>query len=101
MKLSQFVLLKLSEECVEVAHRASKQIQFGPDETQRGETETNSERLKGEILDLLSIVRLLILLGQIGSLTGDELETAFQNKVVKLDKYLDLSEELGEIQIND
>ena len=35
MTKTQFLLLKLAEECAEVAQRAIKQIQFGKDERQK------------------------------------------------------------------
>jgi len=63
----QFFLLKLAEECSEVAKRAIKQIQFGKDEAQNAivklnpdDTDarpTNAQRLREEINDLLVLVR--------------------------------------------
>jgi NTP pyrophosphatase (non-canonical NTP hydrolase) len=56
MTKQQFLLLKLSEECMEVAQRASKQIQFGKDEVQKDQLKTNQARLKDELLDLFALV---------------------------------------------
>lgn len=101
MKLSQYMLMKLSEECAEVAHRASKQIQFGPEQAQKGHTETNKQRLKGELLDLLAVSRVLVSLDQIDPLSDQEQNDAFYAKIAKMDKYLQISKELGEITIDD
>jgi hypothetical protein len=97
MTKKQFLLLKLSEECAEVAQRCSKQIQFGRDEKQKDQDKTNGERLKGELLDLISIWALLEQMGEVPHFSEDEIDLAIENKKIKLQKYLKLSNDLGQL----
>jgi NTP pyrophosphatase (non-canonical NTP hydrolase) len=97
MTKQQFLLLKLSEECAEVAQRCSKQIQFGPLEIQTGHSLTNAERLKQELLDLFSIWKILEENKQIPEFSEPEVDFAYENKKLKLQKYLDYSFKLGEL----
>lgn len=53
MNLREFLLLKLAEEATEIAHRASKCIQYGMADVQKnGDGANNAERLFREITDL-------------------------------------------------
>lgn len=107
MNREQFLLLKLSEECAEVSQRAIKQIQFGAKETQgkgspsndiRPETLlTNAERLRGEILDLFSLISLLEDCGAIPEFNFEDFQDAKSAKIAKMNKYLKYSNELGVI----
>ena len=105
MNKQQFLLLKLAEECAEVAQRASKQIQFGRDESQKDhaptgapvESKSNSERLKEELLDLLSIWSMLEDVNEISKWTIEEAVESHDKKKIKLQKYLDLSYSLGQL----
>lgn len=99
MTKEQFLLLKLAEECMEVAQRASKQIQFGKEEIQKGQLSTNAERLKGELLDLFVIVKMLEETDQISTIAYDEFEQAYKDKKQKLQKYLDLSKTLNQLPV--
>jgi NTP pyrophosphatase (non-canonical NTP hydrolase) len=100
----QFLLLKLAEECAEVAQRASKQIQFGKDEKQKDhapvaggatESKSNSERLRDEIMDLMVLVTMLEETKEISEITNFHI--AYAAKKIKLQKYLDLSASLGQL----
>lgn len=97
MNRSQFLLMKLAEECAEVAQRAIKQIQFGKFEIQKDQPLTNAERLKQELLDLRSITRLLQRAGELPEITTDEETNALIAKRNKLQKYLNLSTSLGQL----
>ncbi len=97
MKKNQFLLLKLIEECAEIAHRASKQIQFGRNEVQKNQRETNAVRLRNEILDLYAVVSMLTEEREILLWTFDEYADARDAKKIKLQKYLDLSASLGQL----
>jgi hypothetical protein len=104
MTIKQWLLLKVAEECTEVAHRALKTIQFGIDEIQPGQPYTNLYRLEAELLDLAVIVSLLN--NRPGVLIrGWE---CFNLKLVPLDarvkkveKYLQMSQDLGEVEQGD
>ena len=93
MKLDQFFLLKLMEECAEVSQRASKTIQFGWDEIQPGQDKTNRERLQGEVYDLLCLAALLKL-----DISWDE--EIFNKKKDKLLKYLKYSKDIGAMKVD-
>lgn len=97
MKIGQFLLLKLMEECTEVGQRCSKQIQFGKLEAQVNQPLTNAERLKQELLDLFSVVRLLQERNEVPEISDSEIEQAIVNKKAKLQKYLQMSYSLGEL----
>jgi hypothetical protein len=110
MKQEQFLLIKLTEECAEVAQRALKQIQFGANQIQKGSEVkngvaapnkdaglTNGERLKNELTDLYVMVNLLQLANQIPPTTPKEFKAAKKVKIEKLNKYLTFSRQQGEI----
>ncbi len=59
MNETQYLLDVLSEECNEIAVRASKAIRFGLDEIQPGQSLTNAQRLALELDDLYGTIELL------------------------------------------
>jgi hypothetical protein len=92
---AQYLLMKLAEECSEVAQRCSKQMQFGKDEAQSEVSATNAERLLLEMLDLIAIWKLLQEMGEVRPITEETLRWAFAAKKLKMQKYLDKSFKLG------
>ena len=98
MNKAQFLLVKLTEECAEVSQRALKQIQFGRYEVQKGQGFTNGERLRGELLDLFVIVKMLEESDGFSEFTGEDFDDAYDMKKRKMQKYLDLSYELGQLE---
>lgn len=97
MKLDQFLLVKLGEECAEVAQRAAKQIQFGKDEVQRGHRKTNARRLRDEINDFMAVVLLLMDRRQLPYDSEPELARAIEAKKAKIKKYARYSRKLGRL----
>jgi NTP pyrophosphatase (non-canonical NTP hydrolase) len=98
MTRNQFLLLKLIEECAEVSHIASKQIQFGKDSTNRAKLDkTNAEHLKSEALDLMSVLALLMIYDEFPQWTPQELENAIHAKRAKMQKYVTQSYQLGQL----
>lgn len=95
MHLRDFLLIKLMEEAAEVQQRASKLIQFGPEEIQQGYTLNNAQRLREEWKDLQSVMRLMVEGGIVEPFTLEEFDTALEAKRAKLDKYLKLSYSYG------
>ncbi len=86
MTVKQYYLLKLMEECAEVAQIASKQMQFGGDSTGLGMYDTtNRRRLRDEINDLLGVVDKLMDLREISEISPQELLKA---KLAKQSKML-------------
>ncbi|MBQ0600896.1 hypothetical protein J7S78_13945 [Klebsiella oxytoca] len=59
MTETQYLLDVLSEECNEIAVRASKAIRFGLEEIQPGQTLTNAQRLALELDDLYGAIEML------------------------------------------
>lgn len=59
VKRFKHLLLKLSEECAEVAQMAAKCSQFGFDSVRPGENISNRERLREELADINAIVSML------------------------------------------
>lgn len=93
MNSTQHALLKLSEECNEVAQICSKIMQFGFDSEYDGKT--NRERLTEELNDIL------------GAVLNLTLETDFRftedayakwAKVDKMARYREISKNLGFVQ---
>lgn len=110
MTREQFLLLKLAEECQEVAQRAIKQIQFGAHQIQKGNEVkdgvsapdkeaglTNGQRLDNELIDLIVIADLLRTSGQIPRTTLAEFQIAQAAKIEKMNKYIAFSRQLGEL----
>lgn len=111
MKLRQYYLLKLIEECAEVSQRAAKQMQFGAAQTQAGDGQasesvtarplehflSNKDRLSEELSDLLTTA---IVLEEMGELDADIFlsEKKQRLKVEKIKKYLKYSQELGMVE---
>lgn len=59
MTRTEHLLTILMEECLEVAHRASKALRFGPDEIQSGQSLRNEERITEEWFDLCAVMEML------------------------------------------
>lgn len=95
MSKTQYLLLKLAEECSEVAQRCSKQMQFGADEVQPGQEKNNRERLGEEFNDLLSVAKMLIEEGEIPFQTFENYNEALAKKRAKIEKYYKKSQEAG------
>ena len=82
------LLLRLAEECNEVAQRASKSILFTSEDIQEGKELNNKERLSIEIDDLLGILTMLDHEGFIREPDG----TAIIAKATKVEKYIEFSD---------
>lgn len=52
MNIQQYILTKIAEEASEIAQRALKASQFGINQVEPGQTESNAERLRAEVFDL-------------------------------------------------
>jgi len=99
MTITQWLLLKVAEECMEVAHRAAKAAQFGLTEIQLGHDTNNITRLLSEITDFMIIFSMLD--SRIGKCAdcidmlilneGDDRET-------KVKRYLKMSQDLGQVE---
>lgn len=90
MNREQHAFLKLGEECNEVAMLCSKIIQFGIDSEYEGKT--NRERLVAELNDIMGC---LLHLSAVTDFDYEVDKEARMAKCLKINKYLDISENLG------
>ena len=90
MNRTEHLLVKLAEECAEVAQRATKALRFGLLEVQPGQPLNNAERLVGELTDLYAVIDLLAKEGAISAETLD-----LEPKRARIEKYLAYSASLG------
>lgn len=98
MNREQMLLLKLAEECVEVAHRVHKAVKFGLSERQPGQDLDNSERIMEELLDLFAVLQLLEREGYLKDTTGDNLGEVLESRTERIEKYMQYSKNLGIIK---
>lgn len=88
MNRMEYLLTQGGSECNEVAHRVSKALHFGLDETQAGCTRTNAERIVDEYIDLLAVMEMLEDEGHIRMPADAELTRRKQEKKAKVEKFL-------------
>lgn len=93
MTREEHLLVILSEEFVECAHRASKAARFGLFETQAGYSADNRTRLIMELNDVIAVLTMLKIDGD--ALIGDNAMIAA--KKAKVEEYIDYSSRLGKI----
>lgn len=95
----KYLLVKIQEECAEVSQRAAKAIRFGLKETQKGQDKNNLERLKDEILDLLAAFMVFEVEAGIilHDLEFDIYQDVMRLKIERINKYMDYSREIGEL----
>ena len=94
MNRTEHLLTILGEEGVEVSQRCSKALRFGLSEIQPGQELTNAERIRGEYIDLLASMRMLVEEGVIAPVTDDDLP-AMEAKRQKVEKFLAYSRACG------
>jgi NTP pyrophosphatase (non-canonical NTP hydrolase) len=98
--IRQFYLLKLIEECSEVAQQAAKQIQFGHNVTSPSTDKSydNKALLRGEVNDLLAVLDILIDLQELPEISPVELLEAKNKKRARIREYLKHSQNLGFVE---
>lgn len=94
MNRLEHLLTILGEEGVEVAQRCSKALRFGLDEIQPGQDLSNAERIRGEFIDLLTVMTMLVKEGVIAAVGDDDLP-AMETKRQKVEKFLQYSRNCG------
>lgn len=87
MNRTEYLLTQLSSECMEVAHRVTKALQFGLFEVQPGQEFNNEQRLIQEYTDLLGTMDLLSEAGILVSEIKAENIIAKKKKVAKYMEY--------------
>lgn len=94
MKLEEYVLWLLAEECAEVAQRCAKSARFGPHESQLGHAD-NVTRLSDEVWDLLTVLDIASDLGLVDMGTEAEKADRLQAKRLKIARFMGYSVSLG------
>lgn len=96
MKLRQYLLIKLAEECNEVAQMASKCALFGYDSVDPREQtgETNLQKLLKELADLVAVNEMLSDLPDMPELEFDA-DIHIEQKKIKLLHYFKVSQEIN------
>lgn len=92
MNRTEHLLWILSEECAEVAQRASKAARFGLEEIQPGHPLTNAERIAQELHDLMGAVEKL---EEAGALPRIGNRVAIDAKKDKIELFLAYSRSCG------
>lgn len=95
MTEEQILIMHLSEECAEVGQRVSKYLRFGAQEVQPGQMLNNVQRLRLEVNDLLSVVKLLEDENILPRISAVALAEHSNVKRAKIMHYLHLSRSLG------
>lgn len=95
MDREQYLMQCLAEEALEVAHRVSKLLRFGPHETQPGQPLDNVQRLVEEIQDFNTVRNLLVMRGSLPAGAFDPSKA----KIGKLIKYGEHSRQQGCLNI--
>lgn len=93
----QYLLTKAAEEGAEIAQIALKCQQFGLHEVEPGRTESNAQRLYGELNDLLGVIEKM----------NEEIEgfeyivddAALEAKSRKIDHYRKYSQSIGLVEV--
>ena len=103
MNRRQYLLMKLAEECSEVAKEALKQMQFGPHSIPPNNSGSypegipNHERLRGELIDLDVIVKMLKEVGELHPISYEQELKHARAKRAKIEKYWDISAAMGHV----
>lgn len=98
MEESAEAVLELIGCLARVIQRSSKQMRFGRDEVQPGQLLANHQRLRGELLDVLSCIRFLEKSGLIESISEADVITHMIEKQEKIDRMLALSRAQGRVE---
>lgn len=92
MNRKQLLLIKLAEECSEVAQIIIKTALFGMDDIGPGLVITNRERIHAELNDVMAVVDLL---NDEADLEYVKNEKAIENKKDKINFYAEYSKKRG------
>lgn len=96
MNTTEYLLTKINEEALEVAHRASKALRFGLDEVQPGQVEDNAQRMVNEYIQL--VATLIMLEAHIGKTIvpkGSLRAAMIDAAIAKMNHFMEYSRQLG------
>jgi len=98
MTRREHLLTNAAEECTEVGQRLSKALRFGLQEIQPGQTETNIERIRYELDDLLTVLAMagIIEIDHEGAVYVDAGRQGKKER--KVEKFLEYAEQCGTLR---
>lgn len=91
------LILQVGEEAAEITQQVSKYLRFGKDHIWDGQVGTPAERIMGEVLDLLTLVRMCQERRFLPTHSMTELQ-GIEAKRQRVLAYLELSKQLGRVQ---
>lgn len=97
MTAQQYLFNLVAEECNEVAQRALKCARFGAEDVQDGQELDNKTRLRLEVEDLKTCIKLLEESGLITILTQKQSYEMDERKREKIRKYAYISRDLNQL----
>lgn len=97
MNWQDYLLRKLAEECLEVAHRVCKADTFGLGEVQPGQDRTNAQRIGDEVVDVIAVLGMLASAG-VELDTEADLHARIEAKQRKVLEFAELSRSRGRLE---
>lgn len=95
MNREQHLLILLMEECAEVSQRASKALRFGLHEIQKGQDQTNAQRLLNEMIDVSAVSLELVHISAIKNVPLVEWQELVKQKQQRIHEFMKYSHDLG------
>lgn len=96
MTRTEHLLTILAEECAEVAQRVSKALRLGPHDVQPGQSQTNAERVRDEMLDLVAVYSMLVAAKVLPPITDGGLAAAW-GEALKVERLIAYSAAQGTV----
>ena len=96
MNMTEYLLTKINEEALEVAHRATKALRFGLDEVQPGQEADNAQRMIGEYMQLVASLQMLEMHTERSLIPRGSLREAMVDAAIaKTQEFMNYSRQLG------
>ena len=88
MNRNEYLLTQAASECNEVAHRVTKAMHFGLQESQPGQYQTNAQRIVEEYVDLCAVMEMLEDAGLLKMPTKAEGDLLAASKKAKVEHFM-------------
>lgn len=98
MNKQEYLLNKLSQECIEVAKEISKALEFGLEDVYESKThKSNKQRIESELNDLMGVLQLMVKVNMLDNLAIFN-PVGILEKVKKINKYMKYSRKTGALE---
>jgi hypothetical protein len=84
------LMLAISKQCARAIQRGTKMLRFGVEQVQAEQDKTNADRLSREIGQLFAVIGMAM---RAGVLNKDEIAAGEEEKIGKLEKYMQTTQE--------